>query len=81
MADCGELKNTELDGKKVRFSPGHPHEGETGTIMGAKLTAIGWGMLVKLDNCQHATESCFLFKPEDGQVYDEPIRVRGRRRK
>lgn len=69
-----EMTKTELDGKKVRFLPGHPHEGETGTIMGAKHTAVGWGMYVKLDNCPHGTDACFLFKPTEGEIYDEPIK-------
>lgn len=70
---------TELDGKKARFLTGHPHAGETGTIIGAQHTAAGWGLYVKLDNCQHGTEACFLFKPSEADVYSEPMKARRRK--
>ena len=72
------MKQTELDGKKVKFLSGHPHEGETGTIIGAEHTVVGWGYKVTLDNCQHGVESCFLFSTAQGQIIDE---ANGRRRR
>ncbi len=62
------MKATEFDGMKVRFAPGHPHAGETGVILGAEQTPAGFGYRVKLDDCQHGTKECFLFRPTDATI-------------
>jgi 4-hydroxy-L-threonine phosphate dehydrogenase PdxA len=52
-------------GKRVMIMGKHPHSGETGTIDRAETTNAGPGLIIKLDNCQHGTNECFVFKPEN----------------
>ena len=59
------MEKSELDGKKVRFRKSHPHAGETGTIIGTEQTIVGVGYVVELEDCQHRTERCFMFKEKD----------------
>lgn len=55
---------TEIIGRRVRLVGDHPHAGETGTIDRMEVTIIGPGLVVKLDNCPHGTEECFVFNTE-----------------
>jgi hypothetical protein len=61
---------------KVKFAPNHPHAGETGVILGAEQTLAGWGFKVKLDDCQHGAENCFLFRPTDATILPKKGAVR-----
>ena len=54
---------------KVKITdPNHPHSGETGEFTGKVIELRGSGKQmaeVKLDNCQHGEDACFVSK---GQV-------------
>lgn len=52
-------------GKRIKIVGDHPHTGETGTIDRVQGTALGKvGLVIKLENCLHGTNECFVFKPE-----------------
>lgn len=53
----------DVIGKRVKVVGDHPHAGETGTIIEVKVTAFGVpGFVVKLEDCPHGIEECFVFK-------------------
>ncbi len=64
MRGKGGAVMSELIGRRVRLIGDHPHAGETGTVDRVERTLAGPGLRVKLDNCPHGTEGCFVFKPE-----------------
>jgi hypothetical protein len=67
----GERKESQYQGRRVLLMGKHPHAGETGVIVGVAITAFGTtGTIVKLENCPHMTDECFVFKSEDARLID-----------
>jgi hypothetical protein len=60
------MTNDEVKAERVRICDRkHPHYGESGRLTGKVISLFGNAMAeVKLDNCQHGTEGCFVSKGE-----------------
>lgn len=53
-------------GKKIKIIGKHPHSGEIGTVESVEKTFLGSvGWKIKLENCSHGTNGCFVFKSEN----------------
>lgn len=61
------MVNISCIGKNVKIvSINHPHHDETGVISEINKTVFGSvGIIIKLDDCPHGTESCFIFDVKD----------------
>ena len=55
-------------GKRVRIVGDHPHFGETGVVERIENTIAGPGLLIKLYDCTHGVERCFVYKRQDIKV-------------
>lgn len=56
-------------GKRIKIVGNHPHAGETGLISRAKKTALGkTGLVIKLENCEHGIDECFVFRADNIQM-------------
>lgn len=52
----------DIIGKRIKIVGKHPHSGETGIADRVETTAFGQtGLIIKLDNCPHGTNECFVF--------------------
>jgi len=52
----------------------HPHIGETGTLTGKIISVLGTPMAeVKLDNCPHGTDACFVKQGEAKKLKEEKL--------
>lgn len=49
-------------GRSIKIVGDHPHSGETGVVARMEATTPGPGLVVKLDNCVHGVQECFVFK-------------------
>lgn len=63
-------EKSQYQGRKVLLMGDHPHAGETGVIVGIGTTAVGTGTVVKLDNCPHGTDECYIFNAEHAKLVD-----------
>lgn len=53
-------------GKRIKIIGEHAHSGESGTIDRVEQTAFGSiGVVVKLQDCEHGTNECFVFRREN----------------
>jgi len=63
-----ETKADEI-GKVIICDPEHPHADEVGVLTGKIISLFGKLMAeVKLDNCSHGTDACFVSKGQIRQV-------------
>jgi hypothetical protein len=67
------VKISQLIGKRVMIIGDHPHSGEYGTVKEIKHTLAGWGLEIKLENCPHGSDGCFVFKADNLRVIDVTI--------
>jgi hypothetical protein len=51
-------------GDPVAIIGDHPHAGEQGTLESVERTICGHGLKIRLDNCVHGTDACFVFEPK-----------------
>ena len=62
--DSDQIRDQKVNliGKRVKILYDHPHSGEIGEIIRVSRTAIGRiGVVVKLEDCPHMVEECFVF--------------------
>lgn len=52
--------NENYIGKRVRIVGEHPHNGQTGTVVGIQPTIAGYGYKIDLDDKSSAS-GCFVF--------------------
>lgn len=53
-------------GKRIKIIGKHPHSGETGMISGVEKIYTGeLGYVIKLDDCPHNVEACFVFSSKN----------------
>ncbi len=67
-------------GEKVILTGKHPHAYETGVYIEDRRTAIfGMRPVVKLDNCGHGVDECFVMNENDWKplsILSKPIRIK-----
>lgn len=59
------MSTNEHIGVRVKICGNHPHAGEYGVIKGIKNTVTGPGFVVKLEDCPHGVDECFVFRPQE----------------
>lgn len=56
-------------GKKIKIIGNHPHSNEFGIVDRVEKTAFGSvGWIIKLEDCPHRTNECFVFKSENLKI-------------
>jgi hypothetical protein len=63
------MVESKYNGQHIKFRKGHPHEGETGVIIGRAHTIAGDGWVVRLDD-KTTAEECFFFGQTDVEFID-----------
>ena len=65
------MSSGTIIGKRVEIVGKHPHTGEKGVVDRAERTPVGPGLIVKLGDCPHGTDACFVFRSENIRVIEE----------
>ncbi len=56
-------------GKRIKIIGNHPHSNEFGIVDRVEKTAFGSvGWIIKLEDCPHGTNECFIFKSENLKI-------------
>ncbi len=53
---------------KVKFKKGHPHSGETGTVIRHNFIMGKKRNLVRLDDCKHGVSECYAMNEKDIEI-------------
>ena len=55
----------DLVGRSIKIVGDHPHTGETCLVARMEDTPVGYGLVIKLDDCVHGAQECFVFSPRN----------------